>query len=490
MDAQLFMNPIALNSYRSLPEQMFSGDLPVATGNPQLMILNDGLLQEYEIADTWFRSAQGLRILSGHTVNEDNPPIAMAYAGHQFGHHVPLLGDGRAHMLGQMHTANGAVDIQLKGSGPTAFSRGGDGRATLASVLREYIISEAMAGLGIPTTRSLAVIETGDQVYREQREAGAILARTARSHIRIGSFQYAAESLGSDAVKALGDYVIDQHFPQLASEEHRYAQLLATVSERQASLIAQWMLVGFIHGVMNTDNVSVVGETIDFGPCAFMDEFDANKAFSSIDRRGRYAWAKQPGIGLWNLARLAETLLPLLNNDRDTAISIAETRLETFMPVFQKAFYGGLQEKLGLTDHTEINKLFADETLELLGEHAIDMTVFFETLTRVAGGEADQVLLELFNDQEAAQLWLTQWKGLRANHADTAQRMRRVNPAIIARNHRVEEALQAATSNNDLSLLVRLTAALRNPYECTSENLDLQTPPLPEQRVTATFCGT
>jgi uncharacterized protein YdiU (UPF0061 family) len=389
-----------------------------------------------------------------------------------------------------MRTANGAKDIQLKGSGRTTFSRGGDGRATLASVLREYIVSEAMAGLGIPTTRSLAVIETGDPVFREQREAGAILVRTARSHIRIGSFQYAAESLGSDAVKALADHVIDQHFPELASEEQRYAALLAAVSERQASLIAQWMLVGFIHGVMNTDNMSVAGETIDFGPCAFLDEFDANKVFSSIDRRGRYAWARQPGIGLWNLARFAETLLPLLSGDGDAAIRIAETRLENFMPAFQTVFYGGLREKLGLSDHAEINKAFADETLELLGEHAIDMTVFFDTLTRVVGGEPDQVLLELFNDQGVAQLWLTRWKGLRANHADTAQRMRRVNPAVIARNHRVEEALQAATGKQDLGLLVRLTAALRNPYECTSENLDLQTPPLPEQRVTATFCGT
>lgn len=484
------MNPIALNSYRSLPGQMFTEDIPLATRDPRLMILNDRLLQEYEIADTWFRSAEGLGVLSGHSINADNPPIAMAYAGHQFGHHVPLLGDGRAHMLGQMRTADGAVDIQLKGSGRTAFSRGGDGRATLASVLREYIVSEAMAGLGIPTTRSLAVIETGDPVFRDQDEAGAILARTARSHIRIGSFQYAAESLGSDAVRALADYVIDQHFPELANQEHRYAALLSAVSDRQASLIARWMLVGFIHGVMNTDNMSVVGETIDFGPCAFMDEFSANKVFSSIDRRGRYAWAKQPGIGLWNLARFAETLLPLLSSDSDSAIRIAETRLENFMPAFQTVFYGGLQEKLGLSDQAKINKAFADETLELLDEQAIDMTVFFDMLTRVAGSEPDQALLELFKDQEAAQQWLTRWQGLTGGHADTAQRMRRVNPAVIARNHRVEEALQEATGKQDLGLLMRLTAALRNPYELTAENVDLQTPPLPEERVTATFCGT
>ena len=484
------MNPIAVNSYRALPEHMFTGDIPVATGSPQLLILNDGLLQDYGIADTWFRSDEGLGVLSGNAINSDNPPMAMAYAGHQFGQRVPLLGDGRAHLLGQMHTANGNVDVQLKGSGPTAFARGGDGRATLASVLREYLVSEAMAGLGIPTTRSLAVIGTGDAVYREEPEPGGILARTARSHIRIGSFQHAAGNLGDEAVKALADYMIEQHFPQCAAADNRYADLLVAVGERQAQLIAQWMLVGFIHGVMNTDNMSIVGETIDFGPCAFMDEFNADKVFSSIDRRGRYAWARQPDIGLWNLTRLAETLLPLLSSDSDTAVHIAETRLAPFMPAFQAAFYAGLRKKLGLRDQAEVANGFADETLALLGEHAIDMTVFFDTLTRVAGDAPDVAVLELFSDTAGVQQWLTQWHSLRADDADTAQRMRRANPAVIARNHRVEAALQAATTRNDLAPFLRLTGALQNPFHCTPENADLQTPPLPEERVTATFCGT
>lgn len=484
------MNPISLNSYRALPERMFTGDTPVATRHPQLLILNHGLLEAFDVADTWFRSAEGLGVLSGNAINGDNPSIAMAYAGHQFGHRAPLLGDGRAHMLGQMHTAIGEMDIQLKGSGPTAFSRGGDGRATLASALREYMVSEAMAGLGIPTTRSLAVIETGDTVYREQPEPGGILARTGRSHIRVGSFQYAADSLGDDAVKALADYMIEQHFPQHATEEHRYANLLVTVGELQAKLIAQWMLVGFIHGVMNTDNMSMVGETIDFGPCAFMDEFNADKVFSSIDRYGRYAWAKQPGIALWNLTRLAETLLPLLSSDNDAAIRIAEIQLAKFMPAFQAAFYDGFRKKLGLRDQPEVVKGFADKTLELLAKHAIDMTLFFDTLTQVAGSEPEQALLELFNDKADAQQWLTQWHSLRSDDADTVRSMRLANPVIIARNHRVEEALRAATTHNDMTPFLRLTTALQNPFHITPENVDLQTAPLPQERVTATFCGT
>jgi uncharacterized protein YdiU (UPF0061 family) len=484
------MNPMSLNSYQALPEHMFSHDVPVTTSNPQILILNNQLLSEYEIADTWFRSTEGLGILSGNVVNSDNPPIAMAYVGHQFGHRAPMLGDGRAHMLGQMHTARGNVDIQLKGSGPTTFSRGGDGRATLASVLREYIVSEAMAGLGIPTTRSLAVITTGDTVYREHPEPGGILARTALSHIRIGSFQYAADQPGNAAIAALADYMIEQHFPLIATAENRYAKLLLAIGELQAKLIAQWMLVGFIHGVMNTDNMSIVGETIDFGPCAFMDEFNAEKVFSSIDQHGRYAWAKQPGIGLWNLTRLAETLLPLLSSDRDTAVKKAESQLTQFMPTFQTAFYAGLRKKLGLPDKSPDSNEFADKTLSFLGEHAIDMTVFFDALTGVAHGESEQTILELLTDQSSGKEWLTQWHNMRADDASSTQAMRLANPAVIARNHRVEEALLAATTRNDLQPFLRLTEALKYPFSCASENGDLQTPPLPQERVTATFCGT
>lgn len=488
------MNPITSNSYRSLPEKMFKADSPLSASAPKLLILNSDLLQHYGLDDSWFHSGEGLGVLSGNAINPDNPPIAMAYAGHQFGHLAPLLGDGRAHMLGQINTTAGAVDVQLKGSGRTSFSRGGDGRATLASVLREHIVSEAMAGLGIAATRSLAVIETGDSVYRQQPEAGAILVRTAQSHIRVGSFQYAASSLGSDAVKALADHMIGEHFPEVANEEHREVQLLRAVAERQANLIAQWMLVGFIHGVMNTDNTSIVGETIDFGPCAFMDEFNANKVFSSIDQRGRYAWSNQPGIGLWNLTRFAETLLPLISPDGDTAIELAETQLATFMPAFQATFYAGMRTKLALPEksqnETQDLSDFTDRTLALLGEYAIDFTVFFDSLTCLANGGQNQTLLDMFSDKATAEQWLDEWHSLGTDDADALQNMRLANPAVIARNHRVQEALHAATVKADLAPSLRLIEALKNPYHCAPQNNDLQTPPLLNERVTQTFCGT
>ncbi len=483
------MNPISLNSYRALPEHMFAGESPEACSDPKILMLNNELLSEYGIADEWFHSNEALNILSGNSINAKNPPIAMAYAGHQFGNRVPLLGDGRAHMLGQLSTANETPDVQLKGSGRTRFSRGGDGRATLSSVLREYIVSEAMAGLGIPTTRSLAVIGTGDIVYREQPEHGGILVRTARSHIRVGSFQYAA-SQGDEIVKALADYVIEQYFPEIADEENRYASLLLKVALKQAQLIAQWMLVGFIHGVMNTDNTSIVGETIDFGPCAFMDEFKTDKVFSSIDRNGRYAWSKQPGIGLWNLTRLAETLLPLLSSDSDTAVEIAEAQLAEFMPAFQMSFYGGMENKLALPNTTGSTYKFVDNTLEMLDQHGIDMTIFFDKLTQLAHGESQQALLELFSDEAVAQRWLDDWHELRSDDAEVARNMRHANPAIIARNHRVEEALESAATSGDLEPAIRLTKALQNPFQCSADNADLQTPPLAGERVTATFCGT
>lgn len=483
------LNPISTNHYRQLPAAMFSIGNPEPVSAPALQLLNNALLDEYTQDHKWFKSDTGLAVLSGNSVNAANPPIAMAYAGHQFGHRVPLLGDGRAHMLGQLQTNAGTVDVQLKGSGRTLYSRGGDGRATLSSVLREHIISEAMAGLNIPTTRSLGVITTGDTVYRETPEPGAILVRTARSHIRVGSFQHAA-NLGTDAVKALADHLLEYNYPEVIDSVSPYADLLLNVGNRQASLISQWMLCGFIHGVMNTDNMSLVGETIDFGPCAFMDQFNADKVFSSIDRKGRYAWASQPGIALWNLSRFAETLLPLFDDDNDTAIGIAEQQLGNFMPAFQTAFYSGLGQKLGLVNKPDAANLFADRTLNVLGQHNVDMTVFFDTLTQYVGGESEKPLLDLFNNKADAAQWLSDWRALHNNNPVTADTMREVNPALIARNHRVEAALLAASNNNDLKPLLRLGEALRNPYQCSPENSDLQQPPLPEEVVSATFCGT
>lgn len=466
---------------------MYSKATPEASAAPQLLILNDILLGEYGLSSDWFRSPEGLAALSG-TENNPELSVAMAYAGHQFANWVPLLGDGRAHMLGQLTTQSGQLlDVQLKGSGRTPYSRGGDGKATLSSALREYLISEAMAGLGIPTTRSLAVIGTGQLVQREQATAGGIVARTASSHIRVGSFQYAAASLEQAELQALADFMIQYHFPEIHEQDkNSYAGLIATAAERQAQLIAQWMLVGFIHGVMNTDNMSIVGETIDFGPCAFMDEFNPAKVFSSIDRQGRYAWNQQGSIGYWNLARFAETLLPLLDNDQDNAVEIAKQSLKCFEESFPNYFENGLCQKLGI-DNNESTQSLIEGIWPLLGKQAIDFSQFFDRLTRVASGEADSLVLDLFTDKADAKTWLSQWR--EQLNADTSS-MRQANPAIIARNHRVEEALEAAVEHDDWGPFERLSKALANPYQVDDADLELQEAPKPEERVTATFCGT
>jgi len=482
------MNPIAENSYRELPDSLYQPSTPTPVASPERLLLNEALLGELDLSAEWFLGTEGLAIMAGNQIIPHNPPIALAYAGHQFGQRVPLLGDGRAHMLGQMQTAQGWIDVQLKGSGPTAYSRGGDGRATLSSVLREYLVSEAMAGLGIATTRSLAVIETGEPVLREQPEPGGILVRTARSHVRVGTFQLAANHGEVDEVRALADHVLEHHYAECLQADKPYYALLDAVSRRQAQLIADWMLVGFIHGVMNTDNMSIVGETIDFGPCAFMDEFNFDKVFSSIDRRGRYAWSRQPGIGLWNLTRFAEALLPLLADDRDAAVKVAEATLADFLPVFQQAFYEGMRRKLGLQEQTDATVAFADRTLEMLHRHAIDFTVFFDYLSELARGGSEQALAELCAEAGEFETWLADWRA--AHHSGEADRMRRINPALIARNHQVEEALRAATENSELAPALRLAAALKNPYACAPEHAELQAPPRPEQRVTETFCGT
>ena len=484
-------NPIKHQNYRELPSAFFEDALPATSPAPTLIELNMALLKAEGIAPDWFESEAGLAAFAG-TAEYDNSPIAMAYAAHQFGHWVPLLGDGRAHMLGQMLNANGdAIDVQLKGSGRTRFSRGGDGLATLGSVLREYMISEAMAGLGIPSTRSLAVIGTGGKVMREDVLPGAILVRTAQSHIRVGSFQYAATQ-GEEAVKALADFMIAHHFAELERSENKYAELLRVAIERQATLIAQWMLVGFIHGVMNTDNTSVVGETIDYGPCAFMDEFHPNKVFSSIDRNGRYAWDQQPNIAVWNLTQLASCLLPLLHADEATAGDIARSQLDTFAPAFRAAFNAGMAKKLGLdakVGNDEITAL-AETTFGVMAESSIDFTVFFDVLTRVAAGESQADLIALFDDPAKAETWLAQWSKHKSDNPNVLKAMRLANPALIARNHRVEEAIEAATKHDDFAPFRRLCAALVNPYEVAAEDAELQAPPAPSERVTQTFCGT
>lgn len=485
-------NPIDRLDYLELPDDFYQVSQPAAFPAASLIELNQGLLAQAGVASDWFESDAGLATLAGNG-SYAQPPIAMAYAGHQFGHWVPLLGDGRAHMLGQLSAADGGfLDVQLKGSGRTPYSRGGDGRATLGSVLREYIISEAMQGLGIPTTRSLAVISTGTQVLREQALPGAVLVRTARSHIRVGSFQYAAAVGGEQAVRALADFMIARHFPTLQDREDCYAAFLRAVITRQAEMIAQWMLVGFIHGVMNTDNMSIVGETIDYGPCAFMDEFHPQKVFSSIDQYGRYAWNQQPNVGVWNLTQLAGSLLPLLHVEAEQAQAIARAQLDHFAPAFQAAFNTGMSAKLGLKDSvTEEQAVgFAATTLGVLAESGIDFTLFFDAVTRTAAGESSASLTELFSDPGKASAWIQQWSAMKTNDPQQLSAMRRANPMLIARNHRVEEAIEAATRQADFSLFRRLCAALANPYVIDPADQDLQAAPAAAQRVTQTFCGT
>ncbi len=489
--------PITQQLYTSLPASMYAHTPPSASAAPKLVALNERLLNQLGVDTHWFRSAQGLATLSGQPTNTGNPPIALAYAGHQFGNYSPLLGDGRAHLLGQLQSGNGQLlDVQLKGSGRTPFSRGGDGRATLGAVIREYLVTEAMAGLGIPTTGALAVVSTGEQVLREQALPGAILVRSATSHVRVGTFQYAYAKEGASGAQELADFVIEHYFPELAAQPDNYLALLNAVVERQARLIAQWMLVGFIHGVMNTDNASIVGETIDYGPCAFMDEFHPQKVFSSIDQMGRYAWDQQASIGYWNMARFAETLLPVLHEDPEEAKTLATACLDKYVVVFQEAFQQGILQKLGLDPATDaaVAEPFIESTWALLANNALDFTQFFDRLTEQAKGNlTTAALAQLANDPAGiaqVEAWQAQWQTLLADDPQTTQRMRAANPALIARNHQVEEAIRAATEDDDLAPFRRLCSALADPYQVSQNNAELQQAPKPEQRVTQTFCGT
>jgi len=486
-------NPIIYQDYRKLPEEMFLESNPTPSSAATLIELNNGLLEQLGVNSDWFNSEQGISILAGNTINTDNAPIAMAYSAHQFGQWVSLLGDGRAHMLGQIQASNGTkIDIQLKGSGQSPFSRRGDGRATLGSVLREYLVSEAMAGLGIPTTRSLAVLATGNDVIRERAFPGAILVRTATSHLRIGSFEYAITKLGIGGVQSLADFIITQNFPELELSPTKYLELFGEIIERQASLISQWMLVGFIHGVMNTDNTSLVGETIDYGPCAFMDEFNPEKVFSSIDHNGRYAWDQQPSIAYWNLSMLANILLPLFDTNKERAVDKAKEQLEKFDLVFRDAFEKGMHQKLGLSDISKESEQFISDTLTNLTHEHIDFTVFFDRLTGIANEDdnAERQLLELFINQQTGSTWLEQWRHYKEESTNSFTSMRHANPIIIARNHRVEQAIDAATDHNDFELFRRLSRVLANPYEIDPVDRDLETPPQANERVLQTFCGT
>jgi serine/tyrosine/threonine adenylyltransferase len=484
------------NTYAALPANFFARVAPTPVASPRLIKLNRPLAVHLGLDPDRLTSPEGIEILAGKRVPDGSDPIAMAYAGHQFGHFVPQLGDGRAILLGEVIDADGVRrDIQLKGSGPTPFSRRGDGRAALGPVLREYIVSEAMAALGIPTTRSLAAVVTGESVMRETLLPGAVLTRVAASHIRVGTFQYFAARGDTEGVRQLADHVIGRHYPQLAHTDRPYHALLEVVIARQADLIARWLLVGFIHGVMNTDNSSISGETIDYGPCAFMDQYDPATVFSSIDEQGRYAYANQPRIALWNLTRLAECLLPLLSADQDKAVAEAQVALGEFAEKFNHAYQAGLRSKLGLLTARDDDPALAQDLLDAMAKNQADFTLTFRRLADTAlDPAADREVRQLFADPTAYDDWAVRWR-LRtgAEPQDPAARraaMRTVNPAFIPRNHRVEAVIEAAVNRDDYAPFEELLVVLSKPYQDQPELATYADPPEPHQRVLQTFCGT
>jgi serine/tyrosine/threonine adenylyltransferase len=484
------------NTYAALPAGFFARVAPTPVTSPRLIKLNRPLAIHLGLDPDRLSTPEGVEILAGKRIPDGADPIAMAYAGHQFGHFVPQLGDGRAILLGEVIDADGVRrDIQLKGSGPTPFSRRGDGRAALGPVLREYIVSEAMATLGISTTRSLAAVVTGENVMRETLLPGAVLTRIASSHIRVGTFQYFAARSDTEGVRRLADHVIGRHYPQAANTDRPYHALLEGVIARQAGLIARWLLVGFIHGVMNTDNTSVSGETIDYGPCAFMDGYDPATVFSSIDEQGRYAYANQPRIALWNLTRLAECLLPLLSDDQEKAIAEAQSALGEFAEKFDSAYQAGLRSKLGLFSVRDGDEALAQDLLDAMARNQADFTLTFRRLSDAASDPGhDQEVRQLFADPTAYDDWAARWRQRTRDEAqDAAARqaaMRSVNPAFIPRNHRIEAVIDAAVNRDDYAPFEQLLTVLSQPYEDQPAFADYANPPEPHQRVLQTFCGT
>lgn len=485
------------NSYSRLSSHFFSKQLPTPVKAPSLIRVNTMLAQQLRIDPQWFDSDEALQVFAGNRVPEGAEPIATAYAGHQFGGWNPQLGDGRAILLGEVIGADGhRYDIQLKGSGETAYSRRGDGRSPLGPVLREYILSEAMFALGVPTTRSLAAVSTGETVARETLLPGAVLTRVASSHIRIGTFQFFSARDDIDAVRVLADHVIARHFPEAAQEKNPYIALLNAVISKQAQLIAKWQQLGFIHGVMNTDNMLVCGETIDYGPCAFMDAFNPNQVYSSIDQRGRYAFRNQPPIAHWNLSWLAQSLMPLLGGaDEQEAVAIAQASLDAFAEEFHAAYSQVMLRKIGFTQTNTENVALLENLLQRMTETKSDYTLTFRVLTELSNPEIESAhrISELYELSNAIKEWVELWRNQLAKEnvsaADCQTIMSAVNPVFIPRNHLVEEAIQAGMLNN-FELFHRLVDVLANPYRYDEKISRYALPPQPDQIVTKTFCGT
>ncbi|WP_111655766.1 protein adenylyltransferase SelO [Isoalcanivorax indicus] len=476
--------------YSLLPAALFSYCAPTSVTTPGIALFNHALAAFLGLDARTLDSAEGAALLAGNVLPEHSTPLAQAYAGHQFGH-PNMLGDGRAILLGEQRAPDGRLyDIQLKGAGRTAYSRGGDGRAALGPMLREYLISEAMHALGIPTTRSLAVVTTGEPVYREEVLPGAILARVASSHVRVGTFQFAASRQDHALLQALVDFVIARHYPELTEIERQKQPLalMEAVMDRHIDLVVAWMRVGFIHGVLNTDNVTLSGETIDYGPCAFMDSYHPETVFSSIDHQGRYAYANQPAITQWNLARFAETLLPLIADDPEQAVGPATELIQSFPERYGKKWLAMMRCKLGLFGEDSVDQTLATDLLKWMQSQAADYTNTFRALsseTRPESGPCDSADFRNWYDRWQARLGRNN-KPLKSSLC----LMRNSNPAIIPRNHQVEKALDAASSEGDLTLARQLLAVLATPYEDSPDKATFKVPPAPEERVCQTFCGT
>lgn len=476
------------NTYSKLPEVFYTKQLPSFVQDPKIAILNKKLAEDLELNLEILDSNDGADIFSGNKLINGSEPIAEAYAGHQFGYFT-MLGDGRAVLLGENINPNGErVDIQLKGSGITAYSRGGDGKAALGPMIREYIISEAMNSLGIPTTRSLAVVTTGESVPREKIEPGAILTRIASSHIRVGTFQYAARYTSYEALKALANYTLKRHYPEGLNKENPYLFLLEEVIKNQAKLVSKWLQVGFIHGVMNTDNVSISGETIDYGPCAFMDTYDPATVFSSIDHQGRYAYGNQPNIMAWNLARFAETLIPLLSDNQEEAIDIAQNSISKFNDIYKENYISGMRLKLGLFNEEKEDEELIYNLLSLMHKYGADYTNTFRDLTLEKKDNIPMFTTSEFNN------WYNKWSERLSRQDNTKDEviklMKSINPSIIPRNHRVEEAIEAAVKDNDYSVMMKLLKVLSNPFEYSKDQEEYITLPKPTNIPYRTFCGT
>jgi len=487
------------NQYVNLGETFYVKTKPATVANPALIKFNEELANDLGLSVT--SPEEYTDIFSGNVIPDGAEPLAMAYAGHQFGGFNPQLGDGRAILLGELdHPSGVSLSVQLKGSGQTFYSRNGDGCAALGPVLREYLVSEVMVKLGVPTTRALAAVTTGEQVARERMLPGGVITRVASSFVRVGTFEFFAARDNYEAVKQLADYVIEHNYPRVSEYENPYIAFLQAVVDRQANLIAQWMQLGFIHGVMNTDNMSIAGETIDYGPCAFMDVFDRNKVFSSIDRDGRYAYSNQASIGMWNLTRLAETLLPLFAKDSEAAIEIAKSVLETYIETYQRAWLDGMRNKCGLLEVSDKtvheDKTLIDSLLDTMAANHADFTLTFFYLSRLSAqaSQEDDAIRKLFDNPAQFDSWAARWRERLSNKkysdVERQEKMQAVNPVYIPRNHQVEAAIRAAEDHGDFSVFHDLHEVLQNPYRKQKGRDSYMLPPEPHEEVTQTFCGT